>query len=336
MVERYRIEVHAYAWMHTHWHLVVRTPDANLSPAMQWLNLSYAAWFNTRQQRRGPVFQRPFGSVPVQDGAWAYELSLYVHLNPLRIKALGLSATDREAANAGAQPAPSAEDVARRLKKLREYRWSSYRTYAGYVKPPEWLTTAELWQRAGRRKEGRAAAYRRDVQQRAAQGADPGKLEGLRDAVAIGSAEFAREVKDLAVHAGLGRETGAKRALRARIGIDEVIRTVEGIKGERWLAFGNRHGDPGAALVMWLARRCTGLTLRQIGEAVGGRDYAAVGMAVRRGERRVRKDKLLRQQLQQAAEMLHVKMSPQWLPQWLRVRATQGATQELLPTDPVK
>ncbi|MDA1044853.1 MAG: hypothetical protein O3C57_06475 [Verrucomicrobia bacterium] len=47
---------------------------------MQWLNLSYAAWFNTRHQRKGPVFQCPFGSVLVEDSAWAYELSLYVHL----------------------------------------------------------------------------------------------------------------------------------------------------------------------------------------------------------------------------------------------------------------
>ena len=36
-VEQYQIEVHACAWMQTHWHLVVRTPEGNLSRAMQWL-----------------------------------------------------------------------------------------------------------------------------------------------------------------------------------------------------------------------------------------------------------------------------------------------------------
>ena len=83
VVGRYRVQVHAYVLMGNHFHVAVRTPDANLSRAMQWLSLSYAAWFNARHRRRGPVFQRPFGSVPVQDPAWIYELSLYIHLNPL-------------------------------------------------------------------------------------------------------------------------------------------------------------------------------------------------------------------------------------------------------------
>jgi hypothetical protein len=59
---------------------VVRTREANLSRAMQWLNQSYAAWFNARQGRVGPVFQRPFGSVVVENGAWAYELRRPAHI----------------------------------------------------------------------------------------------------------------------------------------------------------------------------------------------------------------------------------------------------------------
>ncbi len=120
-VDRYRIEIHAFALMDTHYHAVARTPDANLSRAMQWLNLGYAAWFNTRHQRKGPVFQRPFASVPVEDEAWAYELSLYVHLNPLRIKALELSKRDRQASSQGMRRPPSAQTVSERLKRLREY-----------------------------------------------------------------------------------------------------------------------------------------------------------------------------------------------------------------------
>ena len=88
-------------------------------------------------------------------------------------------------------------------------------------------------------------------------------------------------------------------------------RQEEKVRGESWEAFGDRHGDPGAALVMWLARRCTGLTLQQIGDGVGGRDYAAVGMAIRRFEQRAQKSTSLRRQWRSAADMLNVKMSPQ-------------------------
>lgn len=73
-----------------------------------------------------------------------------------------------------------------------------------------------------------------------------------------------------------------------------------------------RHGDSGAAMAMWLARRCTGLTLQEIGDALGGRGYAAVGMAIRRFERRAKQDRAMGRQRREAAEMLNVKMSPQY------------------------
>lgn len=51
MSERYGVEVHAYCLMPNHYHLIVRTPEANASPAIQWLNVSYAAWFNAKRDR---------------------------------------------------------------------------------------------------------------------------------------------------------------------------------------------------------------------------------------------------------------------------------------------
>ena len=42
------------------------------------------------------------------------------------------------------------------------------------------------------------------------------------------------------------------------------------------------NADPGLALTLHVARRCTGLTLRELGEAAGGMDYAAVAAAIRR------------------------------------------------------
>ncbi len=40
MIERYSVEVHAYVLMGNRYHLIVRTPKANLSPAVQWLNVA--------------------------------------------------------------------------------------------------------------------------------------------------------------------------------------------------------------------------------------------------------------------------------------------------------
>src|SRR5262245_7521982 len=60
--ERYGVRVHAYVLMDNHFHLLVETPEANLSRAMQWLNVSYSVWFNRRRDRSGHLFQGRFHS----------------------------------------------------------------------------------------------------------------------------------------------------------------------------------------------------------------------------------------------------------------------------------
>ena len=47
--------IHAYALMDNHHHLIVQTPDANLSQGMQWFDGTYAGWFNTRHGRAGAI-----------------------------------------------------------------------------------------------------------------------------------------------------------------------------------------------------------------------------------------------------------------------------------------
>jgi putative transposase len=51
--ERFGIRIHAYMQIDNHFHQPVETPEANLSRAMQWLNVSYSVWFNRRHKRAG-------------------------------------------------------------------------------------------------------------------------------------------------------------------------------------------------------------------------------------------------------------------------------------------
>ncbi len=110
---------------------------------MQWLHLSHAAWFNARQLRVGPLWQGRFGAVPVEDEGWAYAVSLYIHLNPVCTAAFGLGKRAKQMEAMGVGVA-SPEEVGRRLKALREYRWSSYRGYGGYALGPSWLQSGVL------------------------------------------------------------------------------------------------------------------------------------------------------------------------------------------------
>ena len=159
--ERYRILIHAHVCMTNHYHAILQTPDANLSQGLQWFHGSYAAWYNARHNRVGPLFQGRYRAIPVENSAWAYHLSLYVHLNPLRIAALGLDKRGRVLEGKGYRT-PSKEEVSERLRRLRQYRWSSYRAYAGYEQAPEFLDVESLLERADRDKTKRHRRYRED------------------------------------------------------------------------------------------------------------------------------------------------------------------------------
>ena len=301
--ERYRIRIHAYALMDNHYHAILQTPDANLSRGLQWLHGAYGAWYNTRHDRVGPLFQGRYRAIPVENGAWAYELSLYVHLNPLRVAGLGLDKRGRLLEGRGFRT-PTPDEVGERLKRLRAYRWSSYRVYAGYEPAPAWLMTGELLERAHRQPRQRQAQFRADIQARLSRGVEAGRIEHMRDAVAVGSAAFTRRLRELAAGRSL-RGISGKAALRRRVTWEEVRAAVERVKGESWDRFAERRGDEGRDLFLWAARRYCGVTLSELGAAVGA-EYAAVSLAMRRFQRKAAGDRAIRDMQAKVTTMLNV------------------------------
>ena len=64
---RFGTVLHAYALMKNHYHMVLDTPEPNLSRAGQWLNVSYGVWFSRRHARSGHLFQGRFKSHLIED-----------------------------------------------------------------------------------------------------------------------------------------------------------------------------------------------------------------------------------------------------------------------------
>ena len=56
VTDRFSIFIHSYCLMTNHYQLLIETPQANLSAATLWLNVSYATWFNKEHKRQGPLF----------------------------------------------------------------------------------------------------------------------------------------------------------------------------------------------------------------------------------------------------------------------------------------
>jgi len=284
--ERFGLRIHAYVLMDNHFHLLLETPEANLSRAMQWLNVSYSLWFNRRHNRAGHLFQGRFRAVVVQDDAGWQEVARYIHLNPVRLGGLGLGKRQRTAARAGTIERPSPELIAQRLARLRDFRWSSYRAYAGYGAGVGWLWREPLDRVCGGRSpaEGRSA-LRALTKLPVRQGAIERPWERLVAGLVLGTEAFARQLLQQ-VRAN-AREQPAWRQLQPRLPWRAIVSALEKAKGESWAKFSVRHGDWGRDAALWLGRQRGRYTLGELGQLSGGMDYAAVGQAVSRFGKRL-------------------------------------------------
>jgi len=103
---------HAYCLMDNHYHLLIETPDGNLSLGMRQLNGVYTQLFNKRHQRTGHLFQGRYKSILIEKDSYLLEVCRYVVLNPVR---------------------------AGMVERPEEWKWSSYRATAGRETPARCL-----------------------------------------------------------------------------------------------------------------------------------------------------------------------------------------------------
>jgi len=116
-LDRFSLIVHTYCLMDNHYHLLIETSEANISKAMQWLNGSYAVYFNRKRDRSGHLFQGRFKAILIDADEYLQALSRYIHLNPVRAKL---------------------------VSSPGDYKWSSYNVLIGKAKAPEWLEVSYL------------------------------------------------------------------------------------------------------------------------------------------------------------------------------------------------
>jgi REP-associated tyrosine transposase len=136
-VARYRWQVLSYCLMPTHLHLLVQTPDANLSLGMRRLTGSYARQFNTAHDRSGQVFQGRFGSRLIEDEEHLQAALAYIALNPVRD---GLSLTPQD------------------------WIWGSHAELVGARRPSRLIAEAEVLDRFATRPATARARYGRMVE----------------------------------------------------------------------------------------------------------------------------------------------------------------------------
>jgi REP element-mobilizing transposase RayT len=130
---RYNWICHSYCLMTNHYHLVIETPDGNLSKGMRQLNGVYTQTFNRTHNRAGHVFQGRYKAIVIQKESHLLEVCRYVVLNPVR---------------------------ARMVKEPIQWKWSSYRETAGREKGHPCLQTDWVLGQFDRRRRHAERSYR--------------------------------------------------------------------------------------------------------------------------------------------------------------------------------
>jgi REP element-mobilizing transposase RayT len=163
--ERFNWEVHAYCLMTNHYHLLIETPDANLSLGMRQLNGVYTQRFNNVHNRVGHVFQGRYKAILVQKESYLLELARYIVLNPVR---------------------------AQMVRSARDWPWSSYRATAGMVQSSNWLNVNWILASFSRSKATAVNLYREFISEGRNQ---PSPLEKLRNQIYLGDDDFVDEMQ---------------------------------------------------------------------------------------------------------------------------------------------
>ncbi len=189
--ERFNWIIHAYCLMNNHYHILIETPDANLSKGMRHLNGVYTQTFNRRHKRAGHVFQGRYKAILIQKESHLLEVARYVVLNPVR---------------------------ARAVKRPDRWRWSSYMGTAGLRKPHPCLTADWILSRFGKQNRRAMRRYRQFVHDGIGVKPSWGGWKGL---FVMGDGRFRKKAASFFPGVSAGKEFSRKRRFldRPKLGV---------------------------------------------------------------------------------------------------------------------
>lgn len=259
--EIYGVQIHAFVLMGNHFHLIVRTPKANLSEFMRHFNVSYTGFFNRRHRRVGHLYHGRFKAILVEAETHLLDLSRYVHLNPVRVGAW------------------RRRDFRKQVGELWRFAWSSLGGYVSARRQVEWVVYDDVLSRVG----GSRRSYGRYVQD-ALQYGYTRPWKALRGQVILGSEGFWQRVKDKRLERkDSPKEQPSLRSLE-RLAPDEITATAARyfqIEPSQLRRKRSGYRDQ-RGLLMELMYRYGGMSQKEVGEYLGGMDYTAVSHERRR------------------------------------------------------
>ncbi len=276
--DKYSFVCYAYCLMNNHYHLFIKTPLANISIGMHYLNTSYANWFRAKYKLTGSIFQGRYKSILVDKDSYALILSTYIHLNPLR---------------------------AGMVENIDDYLFSSFPYYIGKSKQViTRLDTSLILNKFSSNIKEAQTLYEQFVIQNINL---KNPIDKSYKNIALGNDRFIERIKDKIKLLDKNREISHIKDIDS-LSEDRIINVIaEQFNVEKNTIFEKKKGNIYKKLALYFIKNYSTLSLKEIGKLFD-MDYAAVSQAVKRFDMEIKKNKIALAMKKKIVEIL--KKSP--------------------------
>ena len=271
ITDLFNINVAAYCLMPTHYHLMLQTPDANLSRSMRHLNGIYTQRYNVSHSCDGTLFRGRYKSILVDADNYVLQLVRYIHRNPLKA---GL------------------------VKRLDQYVWSSHKGYLSKAKKWNWIYKHFVLDMLTTQINSQIQIYKQFM----AQEQDENLvrvLDGKNPPSMLGSDKFISWIKDLFFKKKKDKEVPASKELAPDLDtiISEVSRYYK-VRPSKLKAVRRGMENEPRDVAIYLIRSMRAEPLMRVGANFGLNQYSSVSSAVTRVKAKLQKDRKLKDRLE--------------------------------------
>ncbi len=276
--ELWNVKITAYCLMPRHYHLLIQTPEGNLSRCMRHINGVYTQRFNRAHHCDGQLFRGRFKSILVDGDSYLLQLVRYIHRNPLRA---GL------------------------VEKLNKYPWSSHKGYLSKSKKWDWLNKEFILTMLSADKGNRRRTYGRFVSM--ADSTDIVEIfEGHRLPSLLGGEEFIIWVKETFFTQKEHKEVPESMALSPDLHrIKDIVCEFYGVDRDNLHTSKRGVFNEPRAVAIYLARMLRKDGLDAICREFSMNRYSSASSVIERVKRLMSKNKKLKMRIDHIRLQIH-------------------------------
>jgi len=273
------VRVHAFSLLPNHYHLLLETPQGNLSRVIRHLDGIYTQRYNRAHHTDGPLFRGRYKAILVDADSYLLQIVRYIHLNPLEAKLVQIP---------------------------ERHRWTSHRYYLGKGRGPVGLVIEEVLGRFHSNRKRAIGLYRKfmgeGLDEKTKQLYERGNLPAI-----WGSEAFRERIKKGIRKRRLEYEIPQMKQERRGPTLREIEHEICRSYGiERRVLMSKRRGywNEARNVAIYLGRTVGGYRLREIGERWGGMQYSSASGMLYAVRRKLEKDRVFMKRVEEIERKL--------------------------------